>query len=208
MKADRSERRVSSARSLGTKTSRHPTRPRDRAETVTETADLKSLARRVLARDTVRDTTRDPVSRGGIAGGEKARQGPPETCGGVPAPYASYLAMLQVRCPDLIEEHCYQLALRDCCRFLDEWGEQAHALGWSAQDLLGLHPVPEKPRPNYRRLSRYDQTGLIWLLQGRRVAALTEDTAAIENASGAISVYRRYNKPAFGPLGDSLDDLE
>jgi hypothetical protein len=175
---------------------------------VTETADLKSLARRVLARDTARDTVGDAVSRSSIAAGEETRQGPPETRRCIPASYAPYLAMLQVRCPDLIDEHCHQLALQDGCRFLDEWGEQAHALGWTAQDLFGLHAVPEEPRPNYRRLSRYDQTGLIWLLHGRRVAALTEDTAAIENASGAISVYRRYNKPALGPLGDSLEDLD
>jgi hypothetical protein len=30
-------------------------------------------------------------------------------------------------------------------------------LGWTAQDLFGLPPVPEKPAPNYRRLSRYDE---------------------------------------------------
>jgi hypothetical protein len=175
---------------------------------VTETADLKSLARRVLVRDTARDTVRDAVSRGRITDGEETRQGPPETRRCVPAWYAPYLAMLQVRCPDLIDEHCYQLALQDCCRFLDEWGEHAHALGWTAQDLFDLPAVPEKPKPNYRRLSRYDQTGLIWLLHGRRVAALTEETAAIESASGPISVYRRYNKPALGPLGDSLEDLD
>ena len=174
---------------------------------MTETADLKSLARRVLVRDTARDAVGDAVSCGSIADGEETRQGPPETRRCIPASYAPYLAMLQVRCPDLIDEHCHQLALQDGCRFLDEWGEQAHALGWTAQDLFGLPAVPEKPKPNYRRLSRYDQTGLIWLLHGRRVAALTEETAAIESASGAISVYRRYNKPALGPLGDSLEDL-
>jgi len=33
------------------------------------------------------------------------------------------------------------------------------------------------------------------------VVALTEGTATIENASGTITVYRRHNKPALGPLG-------
>jgi len=28
-----------------------------------------------------------------------------------------------------------------------------------------------------------------------------------KNPTGAITVYRRHNKPALGPLGDSLDDL-
>jgi AAA domain len=57
-----------------------------------------------------------------------------------------------------------------------------------------------------------DETGLIWLLQGREVVVLTEATAAIsaaiQNPTRAVTVYRRFNKPALGPLGDSLDDLE
>ena len=57
------------------------------------------------------------------------------------------------------------------------------------------------------QLSQYDLTGLIWLLRGRPVAALTEATAAIQQRTGSITVYRRHNKPALGPLGDSLDDF-
>ncbi len=89
-----------------------------------------------------------------------------------------------------------------------KWGEQALALGWTADALFGLHKPPDNPHPSYRRLSRYDATGLMWLLQGRAVVALTEITAAIESASGNIPVYRKCNKPALGPMGDSLDDLE
>ena len=77
-----------------------------------------------------------------------------------------------------------------------------------ARDLFGLHKSPDQPHPSYRRLSRYDETGLIWLLQGRPVVALTDATAAIENPTGAITVYRRYDKPALGPVGDSLDDFQ
>jgi hypothetical protein len=40
------------------------------------------------------------------------------------------------------------------------------------------------------------------------VVALTEATAAIENPNGPVMVYRRHNKPALGPVGDSLDDLQ
>jgi len=43
--------------------------------------------------------------------------------------------------------------------------------------------------------------GLLWLLRGRSVVALTSESAAIENPNGAICVYRRYNKPTVGPLG-------
>jgi hypothetical protein len=48
-------------------------------------------------------------------------------------------------------------------------------------------------------LSRYDATGLCWLLQGRPVVALTESTAAIESATGNVTRYRKLNKPALGP---------
>jgi hypothetical protein len=56
-------------------------------------------------------------------------------------------------------------------------------------------------------LSRYDKTGLIWLLHGRPVIGLTATEAAIRGNSDAIVTYRKHNKPALGPLGDSLDDM-
>jgi hypothetical protein len=96
---------------------------------------------------------------------------------------------------------------RRAVRFLARWGEQAEALGWTARDLFGLHMPPERPHPSYSRLSRYDEIGLIWLLRGREVIALTEATAVIQGSTGAITIYRRHNKPVLGPLGDSLDDF-
>jgi succinyl-CoA synthetase alpha subunit len=102
----------------------------------------------------------------------------------------------------------YVEGIEDGRRFLNDWGEQASALGWTARDLFGLHALPDKPALNYRRLSRYDETGLIWLLQGRPVVALTESSAAIENPSRAVTVYRKNNKPTLGPMGDSLDDFD
>ena len=113
---------------------------------------------------------------------------------------------LEGRCPAHVEVADWQRAVEDGRRFLAQWGEQAEALGWTALDLFGLAPVPDKPAPNYRRLSRYDLTGLVWLLLGRPVVALTESTAAIQNSTEAITVYRRHRKPALGPVGDSLDD--
>lgn len=122
-------------------------------------------------------------------------------------PYVSVLAALRSKCPEFVEAGRWQQAVRDAEVFVPKWGEQALALCWTIQELFGLHPVPERPAPNFRRLSRYDFTGLIWLLQGRPVIALTETEAAIQS-SGAAVMYRKHRKPAFGPLGDSLDDLE
>ena len=119
----------------------------------------------------------------------------------------SVLADLESRYPDLVPIDRWQAAIEDGRRFLARWGNQAEALGWTARELFGLQTPPAKPHPSYSRLSRYDETGLIWLLRGREVVALTEATAAIQNPTGAISIYRRHNKPALGPPGDSLDDL-
>jgi len=123
-----------------------------------------------------------------------------------PATYASALPVLRAECPAYIDAADWQQAIEDGHRFVTQWGKQAEALGWVPAELFGLDTPPKKPAPNYRRLSRYDQTGLIWLLHGRRVVELTKDTAVIETANGTLS-YRRYNKPALGPLGDSLDDF-
>jgi hypothetical protein len=115
--------------------------------------------------------------------------------------------VLEQRCPDHVPIGRWQQAVEDGRRFMARWGKQAEALGWDAKDLFGLAPAPAKPHPSYRRLSRYDETGLIWLLCGREVVALTEATAAIQNPTAAITVYRRFDKPALGPVGDCLDDF-
>ena len=105
-------------------------------------------------------------------------------------------ATLETRCPELVPVDRWQAAVDDGRRFLARWGEQADALGWTAKDLFGLHHPPATPHPSYSRLSRYNEIVLIWLLCGREVVAFTEATAAIQNSTGAITIYRRHNKPA------------
>jgi hypothetical protein len=117
------------------------------------------------------------------------------------------LDVLESRCPEFVPVERWQRAVEDGRRFLAQWGEQAEALGWTARDLFGLPQAPAKPHPSYSRLSRYDCIGLVWLLGGRPVVALTEATAATQGPTGAVTVYWRHNKPALGPRGDSLDDF-
>src|SRR5262249_2158691 len=93
-----------------------------------------------------------------------------------PPRFGRTLQALESRCPDYIPADHWQQAVEDGRRFLAQWGEQAEALGWTPSDLFGLAPAPNNARPSYRRLSRYDETGLIWLLRGRQVLALTEGT--------------------------------
>ena len=145
---------------------------------------------------------------------EKANKGSHETCGksGISGKrgggFARVLDALERRCPGYVEAERWQECVEDARRFLATWGDKAEALGWTAGELFGLHKPPANPHPSYSRLSRYDCTGLVWLLQGRRVIALSTDIAAIQNPNtGNVLTYRKLRKPAYGPLGDLLDDF-
>src|SRR6516165_10371001 len=70
-------------------------------------------------------------------------------------------------------EDRWRQAIVDATAFTPKWATQAQAFGWTARDLFGLPDVPDRPRASYQRLSRYDRTGLVWLLKGRRVIELT-----------------------------------
>jgi len=122
--------------------------------------------------------------------------------------YRQTFAHLQLKPPALVDVARWRQCVEDGKRFLAAWGSQAEALGWSARDLFGLHQPPEQPHPSYRRLSRYDCTGLVWLLEGRPVVALTADTASIRHPTGGITTYRKHNKPALGPAGDDIFDID
>jgi hypothetical protein len=122
--------------------------------------------------------------------------------------YRKIFAYLQLKPPAHIREDRWRQAVDDGRAFLQQWAERAAQLGWTSADLFGLHTPPDKPHPSYDRLSRYDETGLIWLLQGRPVVGLTALTAAIQNPSESITCYRKHNKPATGPLGDTLEDFK
>ena len=106
--------------------------------------------------------------------------------------YADTLDRLERRCPDRVEPARWQQCIADASRFVSSWGDKAAALGWTAHELFGLHPVPAQPAPSYCRLARYDRTGLLWLLQGRPVIALTDNAGTIRTPSGGTVTYRKY----------------
>ena len=51
-------------------------------------------------------------------------------------------------CPAFVEDR-WQQAVEDGQQVPGAWGEQAQAFGWTARELFGLHPVPERPAANY-----------------------------------------------------------
>ncbi len=76
------------------------------------------------------------------------------------------------------------LVLReDSYRFLSGWAAQAHRLGWTEFDVFGVHHT--------HPWARLDCMGLVPLLQGREVAALSEDQATIKTAEDRTLAYRR-----------------
>ena len=70
----------------------------------------------------------------------------------------------------------------DAAVFLETWGAQAAAFGWSVFDLFGVNE--RKP------FVRVDRAGLVRLLDGRPVVAMTADEAIIECPTGARQTYR------------------
>jgi hypothetical protein len=72
----------------------------------------------------------------------------------------------------------------DCGIFLDGgWAAKAAALGWGPLDLFGCN----RDRP----FARIDHMGLLWLLNGRKLVALTADSAAIDTPSGGTLTFHR-----------------
>jgi hypothetical protein len=112
-----------------------------------------------------------------------------------PKPYASALAALCAKCPAHVTEDRWHQAVADATAFATKWGAQAHTLGWTTHELLALHPVPEQPAPNYDRLARLDDMGLLWLLRGRPVVELTSMEAVIRCHSGATVKFYRPTEP-------------
>jgi hypothetical protein len=79
--------------------------------------------------------------------------------------------------------HAWQQLIVDAERFLDDWAQQAVVLGWPGWELFGCH----------RRApwGRIDGMGLVLLLHGDPLAALTATEAVIRRASGAHQTWRR-----------------
>ena len=125
-----------------------------------------------LGDETVKHSASD-VSRPGTAA---KRQGRDLTVSGA---YSTAFIELRAACPAGVPLPRWERAIADAERFLRLWDQEAKRLGWMASDLFGLHPtVP---------LSRMDRMGLVWLLKGEHVIALTQTSATLERG---LSYYR------------------
>jgi hypothetical protein len=102
-------------------------------------------------------------------------------------PYAASLATAEADCPAGMDAGRWRQAIEDARAFILRWGSDAQRLGWSAAELFGLHPTAPS--------CRYDEMGLIWLINGGEITELSQGQAAIQHPSGAIlKFYRRRPK--------------
>lgn len=85
--------------------------------------------------------------------------------------------------PPNYPEQAWQQLIADAQRFLEWWGEQAARLGWPTWELFGCH--------QFAPWGRVQGMGLVLLLRGRELAALTETEAVIRTATGGHQAYRR-----------------
>ncbi len=91
--------------------------------------------------------------------------------------------LIEMSCPDDISPPRWQILQSDTTQFLERWGVQAAALGWATCDVFGVNVV--KP------LIRLDGAGLVRLLNGRPVVAMTSSAAVIECKTSSRQTYRR-----------------
>ena len=92
-------------------------------------------------------------------------------------------------CPAKVRPDRWRQAMTDAGRFLDQWGAHAAALGWTTLDVFGAHPT--------HPIERLDCAGLILLLRGDELLAMTSETARIRTA--VMTFYRR-PQPGAVPL--------
>jgi hypothetical protein len=105
---------------------------------------------------------------------------------GLPCEWAAALARLDpARPPCDVSPMRWLRFIDDCGRFLDDgWARRALVLGWGPLELFGCN----RDKPS----ARISQAGLVWLLEGRKLVALTAETAAIATQSGGkLNFYRR-----------------
>jgi hypothetical protein len=88
-------------------------------------------------------------------------------------------------------EQAWQQLIADAERFLHHWAAQAHRLGWQDWELFGC----SRPAP----WGRIQGMGLVLLLRGDEIAALTESKAAIRTRTGAHQTYRRKTSDPLQP---------
>ena len=128
------------------------------------------------------------VSRDTVGQGKKVLdQGTPEDW------HRGVGALISLPCPASVRPPRWDRLQLDAATFYETWAAQAAALGWSTYDVFGANRT--KP------IERVDMAGLVLLINGRGLAALTDTEAAISTRTSARLTYRRkWIEPAPGQV--------
>jgi len=103
---------------------------------------------------------------------------------GIPDDWKAGYARLQViPCPAAAPPDRWNRIIVAAGALLAQWGAQLTAMGWTTADLFGAHP--EAP------LARYDCAGLVLLLAGSDIIAVTADQVKMRTRAGAIQTFYR-----------------
>jgi hypothetical protein len=94
--------------------------------------------------------------------------------------YREALARLAARLPEDVPADRCRRFLADAESFLQNWSDEANQIGWTAEELFGLHPIAP--------MARCDRMGLLWMLKGERVVEVTATGARL---SGGLTFYRK-----------------
>ena len=124
----------------------------------------------------------------GTAKSEKSGSADP-----LPADWIEGVSLLPtIARPACIRAPRWQQIIADADRFLGDWAAKASALGWKTIDVFGAHPT--------HPIQRLDCAGLILLLRGDELLAMTAETARIRTRTGAVMTYYRRPQPSAVPL--------
>ena len=112
---------------------------------------------------------------------------------GVPRDWAGGFARLDRAVPPkgFSPARC-QRVIDDGGRFIDRWASQAAALGWDTVAVFGVDPAA----PGWR----LDNAGLVVLIDGADVTAITDRTAMLRLRTGSVQVYHRQDSTGAVPL--------
>jgi hypothetical protein len=120
----------------------------------------------------VGDVASHPASDGGAA--------PP----GVPPEWRECVLRLGTMAPPrTYPAQAWEQLIIDAKGFLDGWAAQAHRLGWPDWELFGCH--------SRAPWGRIQGMGLVLLLRGDEIAALTATEAAIRTRTSTRQTYQR-----------------
>ena len=103
---------------------------------------------------------------------------------GMPDRYAEYFAWMDARStPQCFTNDEWLGYLNDAGLFLDRWGKQCQAYGWSGVFLFGHHA-------GLYPLHRRDKFGLIEQIRGGFVPAIEPMSVTIDRRNGTLEFYR------------------